>query len=750
MTTPKVTEVLPGNSAATDVVGNQRSALFRGCGVKQASTSFMRPTIFLRVLFLASLLGGTMPSRGQLTPQQAIAQMTRGLNLGRCLDMPQEGDAQTIQEYYFDDCTNAGFNFVRVPIQWNQHTGTNAPYPVDSAWLDRVQQVVSWGLKRGLIIIINSHHDRWILEDASYPASDLERFKAIWAQASDRLKTNSASLIFEIANEPMTLSVSQVDQINASVIPIIRSNNPTRLIIYSGNGWTSVDQMKAAARPNDPNIMATFHSYDPDTFAISGTGTWGTAADKQAVTNRFNSAAAWSQQHNIPVILGEWGTVSWCDAASRQSFITTYAQQAVRTGVAPCVWHDFGNFGIYYPNNSAATRWSVVKDWIMTNTLPGITFTPTNHPPTLDPPGSVALYQSSGQQILPLTGITSGAPNEAQTLTVSAVSSNPGLIPTPMVTYTSPNPEGTLTFTPVPYLTGVSTITVTVDDGQAVSNLVSGTVTVTVDPLPNLPFAITGVSVQTNTVGLSWASTAGKLYAFEYSLDLQTWSDFATGIPAVATNTSVTLNLVSSTGPNDLLVQYQMGQAGPQFQDATLTLAGGNLTKGSGLNLFDANSAILYATAPSLAVTFNAVTPNLATALGNNSFFTFALTVGTNVADLDLNRLAFNAARGGAGTPRGYAVYVTTPTATNLLVQGDTQLTTQRPDWGPLQNIDLSSVASLQHLTAGQVVTFKIPMYSPATTSSIDFDNIALYGKSTFSSNPAVGTAQKVFFRGRQ
>ena len=42
-----------------------------------------------------------------------------------------------------------------------------------------------------------------------------------------------------------------------------------------------------------------------------------------------------------------------------------------------------------------------------------------------------------------------GPANESQTLTVTATSSNPALIPNPTVTYTSPNATGSLTYTPV-------------------------------------------------------------------------------------------------------------------------------------------------------------------------------------------------------------------------------------------------------------------------------------------------------------
>jgi aryl-phospho-beta-D-glucosidase BglC (GH1 family) len=602
----------------------------------------MKLRVNTQLVGLLLLIALVASARAQLTPQQAIAQMTRGINLGRCLEMAYEGEANTIQEFYFEDIKNAGFNFVRVPIRWDQHTSATAPYTVDAAWLNRVQQVVDFGLKRGLIVIINSHHDRWILEDANYTAEEKARFDAIWAQVSDRLRTNSANLIFEIANEPLALSLSQVNQINASVIPIIRSNNPTRLIIYSGNGYTSVAQMKAATRPNDSYVMATFHSYDPWDFAGEGSGTWGTAADKQAVTNRFNDAAAWSQQYDIPVLLGEWGTVGWCDPASRADFIATYAQQAARTGIAPCVWHDFGWFGIYYPNNSPANRWSNVKDLIMANTQPAPVFNP--------------------------------------------------------------------------------------------------------------PITITDISVQSNALNLAWTSAVGKIYAVEYSLDLLSWSNLVSEIPATAgTDTAVVLDLTSATtGTNDVLVQYQMGQLSPQIQDPLNTLAGGNLTKGSGINLFDPNSGIAYPTAPSLAVTFTVASTNLNAAMTNSAWFTLTLTVGANVLDLDLKNLTFTAARGGSGVPRGFAVTVTTPTTTEQPVQGDTQLTTQRTDWGPLQNVDLASFASLQNLTAGQTVTFKIPVYSPSTVSSLDFDNITVTGQSTFGSALANVGNQPVFFRVRQ
>lgn len=88
-----------------------------------------------------------------------------------------------------------------------------------------------------------------------------------------------------------------------------------------------------------------------------------------------------------------------------------------------------------------------------------------NDAPTLDAISNpTAILEDSGLQTMNLTGITAG-PSESQTLTVTAVSNNPGLIPNPTVSYTSPNPTGSLTYTPIADQFGSTDITVTVFDG---------------------------------------------------------------------------------------------------------------------------------------------------------------------------------------------------------------------------------------------------------------------------------------------
>jgi len=94
-----------------------------------------------------------------------------------------------------------------------------------------------------------------------------------------------------------------------------------------------------------------------------------------------------------------------------------------------------------------------------------------NTAPTLDPLTDITILENAGPQTVNLTGISAGDVEDAgQTLTITASSDNPALIPNPAVTYTSPNPTGTLAFTPVANTSGTANITVTVKDNGGTAN----------------------------------------------------------------------------------------------------------------------------------------------------------------------------------------------------------------------------------------------------------------------------------------
>ncbi len=121
-----------------------------------------------------------------------------------------------------------------------------------------------------------------------------------------------------------------------------------------------------------------------------------------------------------------------------------------------------------------------------------VTVTDVNDAPTLDAIADpAAILEESGQQTVNFAGVGAGAANETQVLTVTATSDNTGLIPNPVVTYTSANATGSIAYTPVPNQSGTAVITVTVmDDGGTADggmDMFSRMFTVTVTDVNDAP-----------------------------------------------------------------------------------------------------------------------------------------------------------------------------------------------------------------------------------------------------------------------
>src|SRR5207249_1742665 len=110
-----------------------------------------------------------------------------------------------------------------------------------------------------------------------------------------------------------------------------------------------------------------------------------------------------------------------------------------------------------------------------------------NDPPTLNLISNVSTNEDAPNLTVNLAGISSGATNEPDFLTVNATSDNPAVVPGPTVNYTSPNGTGTLTFTPVPNAFGVANITVTVNDGQPTNNTFVRMFSVTINAVNDPP-----------------------------------------------------------------------------------------------------------------------------------------------------------------------------------------------------------------------------------------------------------------------
>ncbi len=299
--------------------------------------------------------GGSGGSGSNPNTYAILTGMGSGINLGNTLDAtPTEGDwtgGVLAQAYYFDDYTNAGFKNVRIPVTWQYHITGGV---VDPAWMARVKTVVDWALSRGLIVILNAHHENWIYSDY---AGNIAQFESLWQQIAAYFSGESPNLMFEILNEPQApMTMNQVNDMDSKILPIIRKSNPTRYVLIGPDQWFSLYELINKTNfivPNDPYVIVTFHYYNPYNFCGNGVGTWGTAGDYSSMDQDFLNAANWSAAHNVPLYLGEYGTVTSADYQSRLKWLGNIASLCKQYGFSYAIWDDDGIYAVF--NRSAGT-----------------------------------------------------------------------------------------------------------------------------------------------------------------------------------------------------------------------------------------------------------------------------------------------------------------------------------------------------------------------------------------------------------
>ena len=181
-----------------------------------------------------------------------------------------------------------------------------------------------------------------------------------------------------------------------------------------------------------------------------------------------------------------------------------------------------------------------INDGAKTNNLFSRAFNVTvnpNQPPTLDPLSDLTFAFNAAARSINLTGITPGAPGEVQNLSISAVSSDPKIVPNPIVTYTSPKTNGSLYISPLPNTNGSVVITVTINDGAKTNNLFIRTFNVTVLPLVTAAAVKAAVSAEATLSAAAYVNghfsfsvngVPGKYYAVQSSADLSNWSTLQT------------------------------------------------------------------------------------------------------------------------------------------------------------------------------------------------------------------------------
>ena len=288
-----------------------------------------------------------------LTPEQVFTAMAPGWNMGNHMDAISNGVAgETVwgnpkcTQATFDGLKAAGFKAVRICVTWEGQIGEAPGYRINEKWLGRVEEIVGYAEKAGLVAIVNTHHDEsyWLdISKAYNNATQHEKVKdkifTVWTQIARRFKDKGEWLVFESFNEiqdggwgwsaafqsnpsAQYKVLNEWNQVFVDAVRATGGNNASRWLGIPGYAASPTFTIPGLVLPKDytsaNRLMVAVHDYDPYNYTLNTplVRQWGHTADKdkrcsdydeEGVVAVFENLKSAYLDRNIPVYLGEMG-----------------------------------------------------------------------------------------------------------------------------------------------------------------------------------------------------------------------------------------------------------------------------------------------------------------------------------------------------------------------------------------------------------------------------------------------------------
>jgi len=237
-----------------------------------------------------------------------------------------------------------------------------------------------------LLVLIDLHNED---RPAEINPAWQEAFVKFWGDFAARLKRFDPALtMFEIINEPVFSGrEAEWNPLNARLAATIRQNAPAHTIITSGPNWGGIDGLRKLKLLEDPNVVYSFHCYDPFAFTHQG-ATWAGPdvkplrgvpypsspeavspllanleqypASKKMLENygkqswnkarmaaRFKEGIEWGAQNNVPLYCGEFGVFRpYAKPEHRANWFRDFGQVLAENKIGWAVWGWDEGFGL--------------------------------------------------------------------------------------------------------------------------------------------------------------------------------------------------------------------------------------------------------------------------------------------------------------------------------------------------------------------------------------------------------------------
>lgn len=322
-----------------------------------------------------------------LTALELSRLMGNGINLGNTMEAygrPELGinaDTSKYETFWGQPVTteemiagmkSCGFDSIRIPVAWtNMMDYENGDYTIADAYLDRVDELITYAINNGMYVIINDHWDgSWwgmfgsATEETRETAFTM--YTSMWTQLAERYHDYDESLIFESGNEELGNRLNDTDickdsgslsedecyemtnRINQTFVDTVRAtggNNADRFLLIAGYNTniakTCDDRFKMPKDTIPDKLLVSVHYYDPWNYCGTDSGTqWGTHGEYETQNADLKKMTKFTEQ-GYGVIIGEYGVLAKDDGTLKDS-ITAYTENLLdncdRYNFVPMLW----------------------------------------------------------------------------------------------------------------------------------------------------------------------------------------------------------------------------------------------------------------------------------------------------------------------------------------------------------------------------------------------------------------------------
>ena len=316
---------------------------------------------------------------------------TKGINMLTFFETWNKGELPNLNKHDEADfaCLKSmGVEVIRLPVHFDL---LMEPYDTGIIYdfvLEKLDQVCDWAEKYQIYLIIDDHSFNTEEYDNNPPSVQLyqEHLESVWRQIASRYNNRSKYIIYEILNEPKSNGeiATKWIKLQQGIIDLIRSYDPERDIVVTSANFSSIDTLAKMKPYKDPNLIYTFHFYEPMLFTHQG-ATWvgkgmantsdipfpyerarmpklnkAAASDGwvqsmyseyynigtvKYINQRIKKAADWAKKNKVRVWAGEMGAKTWINSEDRLAWINATRIALEENNIPYCCWGLDGSDG---------------------------------------------------------------------------------------------------------------------------------------------------------------------------------------------------------------------------------------------------------------------------------------------------------------------------------------------------------------------------------------------------------------------